>query len=296
MSKRFFVKRYKKLFPDFEIEECSLKDSIRINTLKIDEKEIKKRLKKEGVSLEKIPFLRYGYWYKAEFSLGSTPEYLLGYYYLQETSSQLPVEVLNPKENEIILDMASAPGSKTTQIAQYTNDKAAIVALDNTKWRLNALRNNLERLGIRSVLVYNKDARFVSDFKQEYDKILLDAPCTGNFLIDKDWFEKRSMEDVKIQARLQKELLRSALTVLKKTGTLVYSTCSLEPEENELVIDWLLAENDDIYLEKVKISSGTEAFTEIFDEKINPEISKCRRIVPNKDYMQPFFIAKIRKK
>lgn len=288
-----FLKRYTQLFPDFDMAKCSIRDSIRINTLRTDEKSLLSRLRKENVKLEKIPFLRYGYYYEAKFSLGSTPEYLQGFYFLQNASSQIPVHILDPKEKDLVLDMCAAPGAKTSQTAQHMGNKGRIVALDKTKWRLFALRNNLERLGVSNVLIYNKDSRFVSDYKQEYDKILLDAPCTGNFLTDRSWLEKRTMEDVKDRARLQKELLREALKVLKKDGIIVYSTCSIEPEENELLIEWAL-ENFDIKLEKIDFPVGMPGLVDIFGDKHNIELKKCLRIPPGK--MQPFFVAKIKLK
>jgi NOL1/NOP2/sun family putative RNA methylase len=293
-DKSQFVRRYIQLFPDFE-ESIELRKSLRLNTLKMSDKEILNRLRREKVKLEKIPMSKFGYYYEAEFSLGSTPEYLLGYYFLQEASSQIPVEILDPCENDLVLDMCAAPGSKTTQIAQYMNNKGCIVALDNQKWRLLALRNNLERLGISNVIIYNKDARFVRDYKQEYDKILLDAPCSGNMFTDCKWHEKRDVASFKERSRLQKELLKTAVKVLKKNGTLIYSTCTLEPEENEEVIEWAL-NNLDIELQDIKMKIGSSGLTKVFDKELNPEIKKTKRLLPWQDKMPPFYIANIKKK
>lgn len=236
--KAFFLKRYKKLKPDFSIEACSVRPALRINTLKIDPKQIIGRLQKEKVKLVKVPFLKYGYHYYAPFSLGSTPEYLLGYYYLQEAASQAAAELLDPKDGDDVLDMAAAPGSKTTYLAQLMNNTGTIVAIDKVKWRLLALRNNIERMGVTNTIIYNKDARYISDFKATFNKILLDAPCSGNFLLENDWFSKRTLEDIKHNAKVQKELLSEGFNCLRKGGSMVYSTCSLEPEENEDVIAW----------------------------------------------------------
>jgi NOL1/NOP2/sun family putative RNA methylase len=298
-NKNYFIKKYKSLFDDFNLENSIISQSLRINTIKIKEEKLVERLKSEGAKLKKINFLKNGYVYESKFSMGSTPEYLQGYYYLQEVSSQIPVEILNPKENDLILDMCAAPGSKTTQLAQYMNNNGTIIALDKVKWRLLALRNNLERTNIKNTIIYNKDARFINDFKKEFDKILLDAPCSGNFTTDQNWFEKRTQTDIEEKARTQKQLLKSAVSVLKKNGIMTYSTCTLEPEENELVIDWAL-ENLDIELLEIddKISSkvGSKGLTNIYGKKINSEISKTLRILPWRDNYQPFFIAKIKKK
>ncbi|MFH1506658.1 MAG: RsmB/NOP family class I SAM-dependent RNA methyltransferase [archaeon] len=289
------LERYKELGEDFDPEDIEIKRSLRANTLKIDEKAIVKRLNKENIYLIKVPFLDYGYYYDSEFSLGATPEYLQGYYYLQEAASQLPVQVLQPKPGDLILDMAASPGSKTTQIAQYMKNKGKIVALDNDTRRLASLRNNLERCGVINCVLYKKDARFATDFKMEFDKILLDAPCSGNFAIEKEFFDKRKLADIKDNAKVQREMLKAAIKVLKKGGILVYSTCSLEPEENEMNINWLLGKFDNLSLEETGLKLGDEGLVEVFGEKLNPDIKKCRRFWPHKTDTEGFFIAKIRK-
>jgi len=287
-----FIERYKKLGQD--VQPIELRHSIRINTLKVDEKEMVKRLTEEKVKLQKMPFLDFGYSTDSKFSMGATPEYLQGYYYMQEIAAQLPVQVLQPESMDIVLDMAAAPGGKTTQIAQYMKNKGVIIALDNRKDRLNALKNNLERLGVSNVIVYDMDARLAPQLKIEFDKILLDAPCSGNFITDPTWFGKRTVNGFKERSALQKELLRAAANSLKKEGTLVYSTCSMEPEENELVIDWAL-KNLPVKLENVD-TIGDPGLTDVFGQKLNPEIAKCRRLWPNKTGTQGFFIAKLVKK
>ena len=288
-----FLERYSKLVDDAEeIPNVPLRKSIRVNTLKIAEKELVKRLEKNRVKLEKIPYLKYGYYATAPFSLATTTEYLLGYYYIQEAASQLPAEILEPEG--LVMDMASAPGSKTTQLSQLMRNKGAIVALDDNAGRLVALRNNLERMGCSNVIAFKKDSRFAFDLKMQFDRILLDAPCSGNCVVDKEWFGKKTIAGIQERVRLQKELLKSGLMCLKKDGILVYSTCSMEPEENELAINWLLGKYDSIKLEKID-TIGIPAYTEIFGQQLSPEISKCRRIWPHKTGTQPFFMAKIRK-
>ena len=214
------VQRYDKL--GCKCIPVTLKHSLRVNTLKIPEKIIIDRLKKLKVELKKIPFTRYGYYHEAKFSLGATPEYLQGYYYLQEAASQLPVHVLDPQKNESILDMCACPGSKTTQIAQYMENTGKIVAIDNDSRRLFALRNNLERCGVTNAVLYKKDARFTSDFGIQFDKVLLDVPCSGNYVIEENFFVNKSVFGIMERARLQKELIRAAIKVLKKDGILVY--------------------------------------------------------------------------
>ena len=293
----FFLNRYKQLGAEFEPRKILIRPSLRVNTLKIQENELINRLKRERVRLEKVPFLEWGYWYEAKFSMGATPEYLLGYYYLQEAASQLPVQVLNPQPDETILDMAAAPGSKTTQIAQYLNGKGIIMALDENVHRLVSVRNNLERCGVTNAILYKKDARFVPDFKMEFDKVLLDAPCSGNFITDKDWFNKKTLDGIKERARLQKELLKAAVKVLKPCGTLVYSTCSICSEENEGVIDYLLKEFPNSELEKIKLDNLKQSpcILNYKNQAYSEEIKKCLRIWPQDNDTEGFFVAKITK-
>jgi len=295
VKNNFFISRYKKLVDDFEL--INVKERVlRINNLKVDEKQLVKRLRKKEVKLEKIPFLKFAYKYDADFSLGSTPEFLLGYYYLQGLASQIVSEVLSPEEKDIVLDMASAPGSKTTHLSQLMNNKGKIVAIDLNKDRLVSVRNNCERLGILNVTFVRKDARFVGDFGRKFSKILLDAPCSGNYCSEKDWFNKRTIDGVKDNVRLQRELLTSAYKVLEEGGELVYSTCSLEPEEDELIIDWLLDKFNDLELLKIDLSIGDDGITEFKGKKLNPELKKCKRFWPHKTGTEGFFIAKLRKK
>lgn len=292
-----FLSRYKEIFGEkfSKLNEVRLKTAIRVNTLKISEKELIKRLKAENAKAEKIDFTDFGYFMDAKFSMGSTPEYLLGYYYTQEAASQLPVQILKPNKNETVLDMAAAPGGKTTQIAQYMENKGVLIALDTEEFRLRALRNNLERLGIANCIVYKKDGQNVNDLGIKFDKILLDAPCSGSFITDLKWFDKKSLEGFNERAELQKILLKSAVSALNEKGVLVYSTCSMEPEEDEMVIDWAL-KNLPIKLEKIDLKIGMPGITEFQGKKFDSEVRKCVRIVPYENNTQPFFIAKITKK
>ena len=288
-----FIERHIQLGEVFESEKVKVKSALRVNTLKIKDEELIKRL---NAKLEKIPFLKHGYFYKSEFSLGATQEYFQGYYYLQEAASQVPAEILNPKGDDLVLDMCACPGSKTTQLAQLMNNKGKIIAIDALNPRLPSLQNNLERCGVTNTVVYKKDARFAQDLGLKFDKILLDAPCSGNFALEPDWFLERKLEDIRVLVKTQRQLLQAALSVLKPSGILVYSTCSLEPEENEMNIDWLLNEYKDVELEKIDINAGDEGLTSVFGKELNPEIRKCRRFWPHKTGTQGFFLAKLRKK
>lgn len=289
--------RYEKMSQSFVPEEIELRSALRVNTLKISEEELVYRLSARGVVLEKIPEIPFAYYFTSPFSLVSSEEYLLGYFYLQEVASQLPALALAhyvSGENVILLDACAAPGSKTTQLAQLYEDKTPIFACDVTLPRLKKLAYNVERLGISSVSWFRKDARFLFDFEREFDGVLLDVPCSGNFCIEQDFFSLRSPRDFADRARLQKELVRSAFAVTKEGGYLIYSTCSLEPEEDEFMVDWIL-KNFDVEILDLPFSLGDPGQTDIFGKSLDPLVARSRKLWPHRSGTQGFFIAAFKK-
>jgi len=291
----YFENRYRKICPGFTSDVTERK-ALRVNTLKAEASVIVKRLQQKHVTLEKIPFVAHGYHYEAGFSLGATPEYLQGYYYLQGAASQAVAEVLDPQPGETILDMAAAPGSKATHIAMLMQNTGTLVCLDSNTQRLAALRNNCERLLVKNAVLLKKDGRFARDLAMQFDRVLLDAPCSGNFCSEEGWFEKRNLTDIQQNGRVQRELLKAAHDVLKTGGVLVYSTCSLEPEEDELVINWLLEKYADLELVELTLSVGDPGITEWDHQTLNPSLAKTRRFWPHKTSTEGFFVAKLRKK
>ncbi len=291
---KFFLDRYEGLGESFD-PKISLKQSLRVNTLRIDEQALVMRLNDLGVKLSRISWLKHGYHVEqSRFSLGASIESLLGYFYLQEAAAQLPVEVLDPKPGELVLDCCAAPGGKTTQIAQHMQNKGVLVALEKKSHRLNSLRNNIERLGVANAAVYYMDAVKAGKLGLQFDKVLLDAPCSGNFAGDAGWFGKRATQDILRSQRFQRGLLKACVEVLKPGGIMVYSTCSLEPEENELNMHWLV-ENFKVRLEPVDVSVGDAGLTSVFGKKLHPSVANCRRFWPHKTNTEGFFIAKVRK-
>lgn len=291
-GKTFFLNRYKDLGHELTGAERS-GQSIRVNNLKISNAQLVKRLKGLEVDLSKINFLKNGYFInQSPFSLGASIEYLLGLFTLQEAAAQFPVEVLDPSEKDVVLDMTAAPGGKTIQMADYMKNKGVIISVDVKRHRCYALENNIERAGVENTLVYCDDS-LKMDFKdQKFDKILLDAPCSGNFANDRSWLSRRDLDGIKKNAEMQKKLLARAVSLLKKDGVLVYATCSLEPEENEMVIDWAIKELG-IKLEDIK--EGSDGLVSVFGEELDPSIKKCCRFWPDTDGTQGFFCAKIKK-
>jgi len=293
MSKHEFVKRYQHLGGD--VREVKLQDSLRVSALAIKEEELLKRFKEQGVLVEKIPWTRFGYWIKSSpFSMGATTEYLRGYYYLQEAAAQLPAYVLDPRPNETVLDLCAAPGGKTTQIAHLMFNTGSLVALEKKEHRLVSLKTNLERMRVRNAAVYHMDGRDVKHLGLQFDRILLDAPCSGNYATDPAWFEKRTVKDLELSARIQRDLLSAALEVLKPNGVLVYSTCSLEPEENELNIQWVL-DHYKVMIEPARVNIGDPGLTKVFGRALDLSIAQCRRFWPHKTQTGGFFITRLRK-
>ena len=284
--------------------EFETRQVIRINTLKANEEDVVKRLKEKDVNLIKVNGLNHAYYADSEFSLSSMPEYLFGYFYIQEIASQYVPIVLNPNSTDIVLDMCASPGSKTTQMAQMMGNKGNIIALD-VGVRINKLKYNIERMGIENTIVIKSDARFfeaklkgnsnnANENKLLFDKILLDAPCSGNYVIEKDWFKKRTIEDVKGCSLDQRELIRNAIKNLKDDGILVYSTCSLEHEENEFVIDWAINKFG-LKVIETGLKIGENGLTQVSGKVLDNSISKCKRFWPSKTGTQGFFVAKLQR-
>jgi len=210
--------------------------TLRANSIKTNKENIKQKLQEVGIETEDVS------WYEDSLIIKNVREdeikklaiYENGEIYLQSLSSMLPPIVLEPKSGENILDMAAAPGGKTTQIAALTQNKAFITACEKNKIRAERLKYNLEKQGVRCVNVMLEDARKLSDFFS-FDKILLDAPCSGSgttSIYDANFDE----ELINRSSRVQEELLKKAFKILKPGGEMIYSTCSILAQENEQVL------------------------------------------------------------
>ena len=303
--KEKFIERYEKL-TDFELFKkyslSFLRRSIRANTIKISIEELKKRLEKNW-ALEQIPWCNEGFWIehikKERRDIGNLIEHSLGYFYIQESASMIPPIVLEPKENEIILDMAASPGSKTTQIAAYMKNKGILIANDLTTERMKPLSMNIQRCGITNCIITLMQGQWFRKSSIEFDKILVDAPCSGTGTIRKSLKTLRIWNPnmVKRLSITQKQLIETAFSILKQDGTLVYSTCSLEPEEDESVTDFLLNKYKNAKLEEIKLTNinRSNAVLEFEKQKYSEEVKKCLRIWPQDNDTEGFFVAKIKK-
>jgi NOL1/NOP2/sun family putative RNA methylase len=290
-GKEFFIDRYERL--GWTYQEVILKQAIRVNYMNAKGKKLILRLADSGVHLQKIPFLDSGYWVvDSKVSVGATAEYLLGLYSIQEAAAQIPVSLFTRLKGKKVLDVAAAPGGKTVHLANLMENNGAIAALDVDRRRLNALSNHLERCHVSNTVVYLLDARQASILKIKFDRILVDAPCSGNFASDRDWFKNRTLKDVERNAGLQREILSAAVDCLSDGGEIVYSTCSLEPEEDELNMDWAL-KNLNLQTEEI-YCHGEKGLTNIFGKQLDPSIKRCRRLWPGET--QGFFVCKLKKR
>ena len=237
-----------------EASEKSRPLVVRVNTLKARRKDLAAALMKRGVRLDPLaPWSKVGLKiYESTVPIGATPEYLAGHYMLQSAASMCPVMALGPQPGDRVMDMSAAPGGKTSYIAQLMRNKGVIIVNDLKPERQKATVANLHRLGVRNVVTCCYDGRKLgSQMRNSFDRILLDAPCSGLGVISRDPSVKiqRTIPDVKRCAHLQKELLVAAIDSLnhkskKGGGFMVYSTCSVAIAENEEVVNYLLSKRD----------------------------------------------------
>jgi len=295
MYSDFLMEKYGQLFSEKVIASLGkpIEHSIRINTLRATEEELIPRLEKKGIKLEKIPWVKHGYFVKASpFSIGATTEYLLGYYFIQDATSMYTCEVIEPQSNEVILDMTAAPGGKTTYLAQLMCNKGTIISIELNRERMKSLRSNISRMGVENVIAIRMNALNVQELGIKFSKILLDAPCTGTGTVFKNpEAAQKTSEDVANCTAAQRSLLEAAYVVLPDGGTMVYTTCSFLPEENEFMVQHAL--NLGFKLEDIPY--GEEAFATCYGKELSKEMRKAKRFYPHTHGTQGFFIAKLRR-
>ncbi|CAB9517178.1 25S rRNA (cytosine(2870)-C(5))-methyltransferase [Seminavis robusta] len=282
---------------------------IRTNTLKARRKDLAASLMKRGVTLD--PLAR---WSKVGLKIvespvpiGATPEYLGGLYMLQSAASMCPILALDPQPKERILDVSAAPGGKTSYMAQLMRNTGVIVANDLKAERQKATVANLHRLGVHNAMTCCHDGRQLGKkYPQRFDRILLDAPCSGLGVISRDPSVKvqRTIEDIKNCAHLQKELILAAIDALKvyrpgcdkksssDSGTMVYSTCSVAVYENEEVVNYALQKRD-IKIVETGLEFGKPGFVRYQQQRFHPSLALTRRFYPHVHNMDGFYVAKI---
>ncbi|KAG0632841.1 NOL1/NOP2/sun family-domain-containing protein [Tuber brumale] len=290
-------------FSFFEANEKERPHVIRTNTLKTGRRELAQALINRGVTLEPV-----GKWskvglqiFESQVPLGATPEYLAGHYILQAASSFLPVMALAPQENERILDMAAAPGGKTTYISALMKNTGCVFANDSNRARTKGLIGNIHRLGVKNTIVCNYDAKEFPKVIGGFDRVLLDAPCSGTGVISKDPSVKtnKNAKDFMLLPHLQKQLLLCAIDSVDYAsptgGYLVYSTCSVTVEENESVVEYALRKRPNVKLVETGLTFGREGFTSYRGKTFNEKMKWTRRFYPHMYNVDGFFVAKFKK-
>lgn len=285
-----------------EASETQRPVTIRTNSLKIRRRDLAQALINRGVNVDPV-----GKWsnvglvvYNSPVPIGATPEYLAGFYMLQAASSMLPVLALAPRENERILDLCAAPGGKASHIAALMKNTGILFANDANKSRVNGIVGNFHRLGITNSIITCYDGRTFPEVMKGFDRILVDAPCTGTGVISKDPSVKTSKDEIDVQKcfTLQRELLLAAIDCLNSRsnsgGYLVYSTCSILPEENEAVVNYALSKRD-VKLVPTGLDFGTEGFVKYRQYRFHPTLNLTRRFYPHTHNMDGFFVAKFKK-
>ncbi|KAF2865033.1 NOL1/NOP2/sun family-domain-containing protein [Massariosphaeria phaeospora] len=305
----FLADKFLNLFPAreafafFEANETPRPIVIRTNGLRTSRRELAQALINRGVQLEPV-----GKWskvglqiFESQVPLGATPEYLAGHYILQAASSFLPVMALAPQEHERVLDMAAAPGGKTTHIAALMKNTGCIFANDANKDRSKGLIGNISRLGVSNVIVSNYSALEFPRVMGGFDRVLLDAPCSGTGVIAKDSSVKTNKTEADFMRlpHLQKQLILAAIDSVdhssKTGGYIVYSTCSVTIEENESVVQYALNKRPNVRLVETGLSFGTPGFTNMQSKIFHPSMKLARRYYPHTYNVDGFFVAKFKK-
>lgn len=325
-----FETRYKKLLGDryesfIESSFTYLRKCIRVNTLKIDIPTLKKRVEDQGFVLTQVPWCKEGFFVEGHkdlhrFDIGNLPEHTLGYFYVQEAASMIPPVVLFSDQESVdrkldvkladeplhILDICAAPGSKTSQIAQYMKNEGVLIANDIDLGRIKPLTLNLQRMGVRNHLVTlnafqrNKYSTAPKNPFEDtfFDKILVDAPCSGMGTIRRS-FKTMSMYSyglVERFSKIQKSLIKNAYDMLKPGGILVYSTCTHEPLENEAVVSHLIENREGVKILPIELDIvRSNPVLEFENLEIRPELKDALRIYPQDNDSEGFFVCKIQK-
>ena len=272
--------------------------TLRVNTLKYNIQDLMKYFKEINIKFERV------LWYKDALIIKNATEkdiqkleiYQKGYIYIQSLSSMVPPLVLAPQEGENVLDLTAAPGSKTTQIASLMNGKGFVLANELDKLRCEKLKYNINSQGANIVKVINgRGEKIGEQYSEKFDKVLLDTPCSGEgrfTIYNVQSYKTWSPKTVNELTKMQKKLFKSAYNALKPKGTLVYSTCTLNKEENEHILDWAL---NNFNLKLVPLDVNIREASPALNNELNKSINNAIRILPSKN-MEGFFVAKFIKK
>jgi len=293
--------RYRPIVDDFEAFRAAcerpLPSAIRVNTIKTTVAEGRTALEDADIASEPVD------WHDRLFVLpeaspGANWPYFHGWIHGQEEVSAVPATVLDPQPGERVWDACAAPGSKATQLSALMDDRGAVVATDNNLGRISALRTNTERLGATNIAVTHEDARnhSLKPFGgAEYDRALVDVPCSceGTIRKNADAFDEWSMSHVRGISGVQRDILERAVQATEAGGTVVYSTCTFAPEENEAVLDHVLSAEDCELVDFDLPLAHREGVTEWQDDEYDPSVTLAKRIYPHFEDTGGFFCAKL---
>ncbi len=290
-----YTERIKRLLPseweDF-LRAAACPPSLRVNTLKMSASHLAELL---DAPLAPVPWCKDGYYFPERFAAGKTTLHEAGAYYIQEASAMLPAALLDAQPGELVLDLCAAPGGKSTQLAAAMKGEGLLVCNEVVPSRAAILSRNIERLGVRNALVLNESVpRLEKNFPSAFDKILVDAPCSGEgmFVKSPEAMAEWSQDAPAICASRQKAILGSAANMLKAGGTLVYSTCTFAPEENELQIERFLLDHPDFELVGAKTEIPQPHLADFVPDEI---ANKCVRLMPHLVKGNGHFCALLRK-
>ncbi|WP_251343721.1 RsmB/NOP family class I SAM-dependent RNA methyltransferase [Haloplanus halophilus] len=300
------LERYESLVDDAEAFRAAcdrpLPAVVRVNTIKATADRVRTALDEAGIAHEPTD------WHPGVLRLprdspGRNWPHAHGWIHGQEEVSNLPALVLDPDPGDRVWDACAAPGSKTTQLAALMGDRGLLVGNDNNLGRLSALRHNAERLGVTNLVVTNQDARNFSlkplgsqgAGVDAFDRVLVDAPCSceGTIRKNPDAFDTWSLDHVRSVAGVQKGILRRAVQATRPGGTVVYSTCTFAPEENEAVLDHVLEREDCRLVDVDAPLDGVPGVTEWEGDRFDPSVEKALRIYPHHNDTGGFFCAKL---
>ncbi|MGX1983284.1 RsmF rRNA methyltransferase first C-terminal domain-containing protein [Thermolongibacillus altinsuensis] len=281
-----------RFFATYHEEKVS---GLRINPLKISRDEF---LRICPWNVEAVPFCETGFYYENDVQPGKHPYHAAGLYYIQEPSAMFVAEVLKPSPGEKVLDLCAAPGGKSTQLAAMMNNTGFLLANEIHPKRVKALSENIERLGITNTVVTNETPeKLATRFAGYFDKILVDAPCSGEgmFRKDEEAIQFWSCDHVKKCAEKQRYILEHAYEMLKEGGILVYSTCTFSPEENEQTIESFLKHHPDMELLPIEKTDGIQNGVVEWTQEGLKEIVYTARLWPHHLKGEGHFVAKMKK-
>ena len=309
MKELFSENEYEEFLESFDLED-DRSHALRLNGLKLlkrdsdEKKAVTCKALGNDLELTQVPWEDKGFFYGEEATPGKHPYHEAGLYYIQEPSAMAPVHFLNPQPGERVLDLCAAPGGKSTQIAGALKGQGLLVTNEINRDRAKILSLNIERMGVPNALVLNEDSGHLAEvFEGYFDKILVDAPCSGEGMFRKNVnaADEWSPENVELCAKRQEEILDNAARMLLPGGRLVYSTCTFSPKENEQNVYRFLSAHPDFHTEKVELVGGMEQGRPEWvgdvgaDEALLTQVADSVRLWPHRVHGEGHFLCVFRR-